>query len=297
MKIKHIAGRPELLIGILLVLFFAIVAIIAPVIAPPEGSDPYAIPKYGFSGDPEPPSREHPLGLMQDKYDLLYGLIWGTRVAFRIGLLITLGRVLIGIPLGVISGYYGGWLDALIMRITDAFLAFPIVAGVMVLMTVQFDFFEIRLGEGDRAIIIGLILFGWIQYARLVRGNVLAERAKEYVKAAICVGAWDLRIIFKHILPNSTQGLLVLIASDIGTMVMTVAALTFIGFSGDAPTADWGMMLRISRNWVVGAPVNAFQYWYTYIPVIIAIILFSIGWNLIGDGLRDVLDPKLRGVR
>jgi peptide/nickel transport system permease protein len=297
MKIKHLITKPEILIGSSIVFFFAVVAIAAPLIAPPEGDDPYALPKFGFVGDPEPPSREHPLGLMQDKYDLLYGIIWGTRVAFRIGLLITLGRVLIGVPLGVVSGYYGGRLDALIMRISDAFLSFPIVAGVMVLMTVQFDYFEIRLGEGDRAVIIGLVLFGWIQYARLVRGNVLAERSKEYVKAAVSIGAWDLRIIFRHILPNSTQGLLVLIASDIGTMVMTVAALTFIGFSGDAPTADWGMMLRISRNWVVGTPANAFQYWYTYVFVIIAIILFSMGWNLIGDGLRDVLDPRMRSVR
>jgi peptide/nickel transport system permease protein len=230
---------------------------------------------------------------MESQYDVLYGLIWGTRVAFRVGLLITLGRVLIGIPVGMVAGYYGGWLDALMMRTTDAFLAFPIVAGVLVILTVRVDYWGVQLSEGDRAIILALILFGWMQYARLVRGNVLVERAKEYVQAAVSVGAWGPRIIFRHVLPNAIQGLFVLMASDIGAMVVTVAALTFIGLSGNEPTADWGMMLKFARNWVIGAPSNAFAYWYTYIPPIIAIVLFSIGWNLIGDSLRDVLDPQL----
>jgi peptide/nickel transport system permease protein len=294
MRLTNIFSRPGLVLGLVFVLIFAIIAIFAPLLAPPSGEDPYVLRQYGYAGPPEPPSSEYPLGLMQDKYDIFYGLVWGTRVAFKIGILITLGRVLVGVPLGVISGYYGGWLDTIIMRATDAFLAFPVVAGVMLLMTVSFDYWQIRLGEGDSAIIIGLILFGWIQYTRLIRGNVLAERGKEYVGAAVCIGAGDRRIIFKHVMPNSTQGLLVLIASDIGTMVITVAALTFIGFTGDAPIADWGMMLRIARNWIVAAPGNAFQYWYTYVPLILAILFFSIGWNLVGDGLRDALDPKMR---
>jgi peptide/nickel transport system permease protein len=297
MKIKHIISNRGLFLGLIIVTIFAVVAISAPFLAPPTEEDPYLLPKFGLAGPPEPPSSEHLLGMMQDRYDIFYGLIWGTRVAFKIGLLITLGRVLVGVPLGVISGYYGGWVDSLIMRATDAFLAFPVVAGVMLLMTVSFDYWQIRLGEGDSAVIIGLILFGWIQYARLIRGNVLAERGKEYVGAAVCIGAGDRRIIFRHVFPNSTQGLLVLIASDIGTMVMTVAALTFIGLTGDAPIADWGMMLRISRNWIVAAPGNAFQYWYTYVPLILAILFFSIGWNLVGDGLRDMLDPKMRSAR
>jgi peptide/nickel transport system permease protein len=297
MKLRQFLSNYGFVLGVIIIGIFALVALTAPLLAQPTEDDPYILRQFGYAGPPEPPSSEHLLGLMQDRYDVLYGLIWGTRVAFKIGLLITLGRVLVGVPLGVVSGYYGGWLDSLIMRATDSFLAFPVVAGVMLLMTVSFDYWEIRLGEGDTAVIIGLIVFGWIQYARLIRGNVLAERAKEYVRAAVCVGNADLRIIFRHVLPNSTQGLLVMIASDIGTMVITVASLTFIGFTGDAPIADWGMMLRIGRNWIVSAPGNAFEYWYTYVPIIVAIVLFSIGWNLIGDGLRDVLDPKMRGAR
>jgi peptide/nickel transport system permease protein len=298
MTLKRILSNPELVLGTLIVLVFAIVAVAAPVIAPPEGEDPYALPKDGFAPTPKPPSPDHPLGTMQDQYDVLYGLIWGTRIAFRVGLLITLGRVLIGVPVGIVSGYYGGRLDALMMRTTDAFLAFPVVAGVLMMMAVMVnEDWGVRLGEGDRAILLALILFGWMQYARLVRGNALIERAKEYVQAAVSTGAGGPRIILRHVLPNATNGLFVLIASDIGAMVVTVAALTFIGLSGDQPTADWGMLLKSARNWVIGAPANAFAYWYTYIPPIIAIVFFSIGWNLIGDGLRDVLDPQVSSYR
>lgn len=296
MTVKRILSNSELMLGILIVLAFAAVAVAAPTIAPPEGEDPYVMPKDGYTVAPKPPSADHPLGTMEDQYDMLYGLIWGTRVAFRVGVLITLGRALIGVFVGVMSGYYGGRIDAIIMRITDAFLAFPIVAAVLLLLTVSLDYWGIRLGEGDRAIVSALVLFGWMQYARLVRGNVLAERAKEYVEAAISIGGRDRRIIFRHVLPNSTQGLFVLMASDVGAMVVTIAALTFIGISGEQPTADWGEILKSSRNWVIGAPTNAFEYWYSYIPPIIAIVLFSIGWSLIGDGLRQATDPRRRGL-
>jgi len=297
MSMKRIFENRGLLLGILIIMVYAVIAIGAPLIAPPEGENPYDLPRDGLAGNPEPPSLKHPFGMLQDRLDIFYGIIWGTRVAFRVGLIITLGRVLIGLPLGVIAGYYGGKLDAFIMRVTDAFLAFPIVAGVMLLMTVQFDYIEIRLGEGDIAIIVGLILFGWIQYARVIRGNVMVEKSKEYVNAAVSIGAGERCIMLKHILPNSTQGILVLIASDIGTMVMTVAALTFIGLTGDQPIADWGMILKISRHWIVSGQSNAFAYWYTYVFAILAIIFFSIGWNLIGDGLRDILDPKMRSIK
>jgi peptide/nickel transport system permease protein len=293
MTLKRILSNPELILGILIVLVFAIIAVAAPMIALPEGKDPYALPKDGFATGPKPPNPDHPLGTMQDQYDVFHGIIWGTRVAFRVGLLITLGRVLIGVPVGIVAGYHGGRLDALMMRMTDAFLAFPIVAGVLLMLAVTVDVWGIRLGEGDRAIVLALILFGWMQYARLVRGNVLVERAQEYVQAAVSIGAGGPRIILRHVLPNATKGLFVLIASDIGAMVVTVAALTFIGLSGNEPTADWGMILKFARNWVIGAPANAFAYWYTYIPPIVAIVLFSIGWNLIGDGLRDALDPQI----
>jgi len=296
-NIKRILSSRKLVAGGLIVLFFASLAIAAPKLAPPRGKDPYTIPRDGFSSLPEPPRPGHPLGTMQSQYDIFYGLVWGTRVAFRVGLIITAGRTLIGVVIGVVSGFYGGWPDALLMRATDAFMSFPIVAAVLVMLTVSVDYWELRLGEGDRAILLALALFGWMQYARLVRGNVLVERAKEYVTAAVSLGARDRRIIFRHVLPNATRGLFVLAASDVGAMVVTVAALTFIGLTGEEPTADWGAMLKYTRNWIIAAPTHAFEFWYTYLPISAAIILFSIGWSLVGDGLRDVLDPRWRSLR
>jgi peptide/nickel transport system permease protein len=299
-RLRQLVSRPGLVLGILIVVAFAMVAIAAPVMAPPEGENPYIMPKDGYHHEPRPPSPDHPLGTMQDQYDVFHGLVWGTRVAFKIGLTVTLGRALIGVILGLVSGYYGRWLDAVIMRVTDAFLAFPIVPAT--LLMVAFFVSSIRIagrvvgGGVEPTILVTLVLFGWMQYARLVRGNVLAEREKQYVEAAVAIGARSPRIIFRHVLPNVPQGLFVLVASDIGAMVVLAAVFTFLGLAGERGLADWGWMLNISRNWIIGTPSNAFQYWYTYLPPSMAIILFSVGWNLIGDGLRDVLDPRLRVV-
>jgi peptide/nickel transport system permease protein len=293
----RLLSRPGLVLGILIVLAFASLAIAAPVIAPAEGEDPYIMPKDGYHHEPRPPSADHLLGTMQDQYDVLHGLVWGTRVAFKIGLSVTLGRALIGILLGLVSGYYGRLPDAVIMRVTDAFLAFPIVPATMLMLAFfAYSTYARRIigGGVQPTLLLTLILFGWMQYARLVRGNVLAEREKQYVEAAIAIGARSPRIMFRHVLPNVPQGLFVLIASDVGAMVVLAAVFTFLGLGGERGLADWGWMLNVSRNWIVGTPSNAFKYWYTYLPPSMAIVLFSMGWNLVGDGLRDVLDPRLR---
>ncbi len=289
MKLNKIVTRPALVAGSLIVLAFLIVAVAAPVIASPQGESPYIVPRDGVSPIPRPPNPGHPLGTMDGQGDVFYALVWGTRAAFRAGLTITLGRVLIGVLLGLLAGYYGGLVDALIMRLTDAFMAFPLMAVAMVMLAV--------VGRVERVVTVTLILFGWMSYARLMRGNVLSEREKEYVEAARSTGAPNRRIIFRHLLPNATHGLFVLIASDVGAMVALVAVFSFMGFIG-SPTgqieADWGQVLSRARNWIIGLPANAFAYWHTYIPASTALVLFSIGWNLIGDGLRDVLDPRRR---
>ena len=287
--------RPGLLLGIVIIMVFMAVAVTAPILAPPEGDDPYTMPRSSFRFQPEPPGPGHPLGTTEQSFDVFHGLVWGTHVAFRLGLSVTIGRAIIGVLVGLIAGYYGGWLDAVIMRVTDAFLAFPVVPATLVMLTF---FGPLRLGSVgagsgvDSIIVLSLIVFGWMQYARLVRGNVLLERSKQYVEAAVTIGARGVHIMRRHILPNVPQGLFVLIASDIGAMVVLSAVFTFLGLSGRRGLADWGCMINIGRNWIIGTPSNAFQYWYTYLPPIAAIVLFSVGWNLIGDGLRDALDPR-----
>jgi len=304
--LRNVLGRPSLLAGILIVLVFVLVAAAAPLIAPPENPEnPYIMPHFGFGSFPQPPSPEHPLGLMARQNDVLYGLVWGTRTALKVGLFVTLGRLLIGAVLGLISGHYGGWLDALLMRVTDAFMAFPVIAAVMVMIALfgrelsamPSDRLFLAPSRQEQVIILTLVAFGWMSYARVLRGNVLAEREKDYMQAAQSIGANNRRTIFRHLLPNVTQGLFVLVASDIGAVVVLLTMFTFIGLVRSAMgsmEADWGQMLSVSRDWIVGSPSNAFEYWYTYVPVSVAILLFSVGWNLIGDGLRDVMDPRLR---
>jgi peptide/nickel transport system permease protein len=304
--LKAVLGQPSLVAGLLIVLLFVLVAATAPLIAPPEDPEnPYVMPQFGFGSLPDPPSPEHPLGLTARQHDVLYGLVWGTRTALKVGLFVTLGRLLIGAVLGLISGHYGGWLDAALMRITDAFMAFPVIAAVMVMIalfgremsTLPSDTMFLVPSRQEQVIILTLVAFGWMGYARLLRGNVLSEREKDYMQAAQSIGAGNRRVIFRHLMPNVTQGLFVLVASDIGAVVVLLTMFTFIGLVRSATgtmEADWGQMLSMSRDWIVGSPSNAFEYWYTYLPVSVAILLFSIGWNLIGDGLRDVMDPRLR---
>jgi len=135
-------------------------------------------------------------------------------------------------------------------------------------------------------------------YARLIRGNVLSAREKEYMVSAKAVGLPKWRAIFRHLLPNATQGLSALLTSDIGGVIVLYAAFTFIGligtYSGTLMEVNWAQMLEQARDWIIGGPDKPFQYWYTYLPVSLAIVLFSVGWNLVGDGLQDVLDPRLR---
>ena len=153
------------LLGLILLLCFVFVAIAAPWLAPPkEGSDPYRIPRRGWSLEPTPPSAKYPLGLTQGQYDIYYGLIWGTRTAFRVGIIVITFRALIGIILGSIAAYYGGLLDEILMRFTDIFMSFPYLIGVVVFVSI--------FGPGLNNVMIPLIALGWMPYARMIRGNI-----------------------------------------------------------------------------------------------------------------------------
>ncbi|MDM7999374.1 MAG: ABC transporter permease [Dehalococcoidia bacterium] len=285
--LHQLRRNPLSMAGIVIIGIFVIIAIFAPLIAPPpEGhSDPYIIPRDGYSPIPQPPSREHYFGTTEGQYDIFYGVVWGTRSAFKIGLAV-IGIVLaIGIVLGSLAGYFGGIIDEVIMRVTDIFLAFPSLILAMAIVA--------ALGPGLRSVLIAITVVSWPSYARLVRGDILAIREEDYVEAARGVGASSFRIIARHILPNSIYPALIMASLDIGAVVLSAAALSFLGLGTPVGYADWGQMIQFARNWIVGPPGSPLLYWYTVTIPGLFILFFVLGWNLLGDAFRDILDPRL----
>lgn len=246
--------------------------------------DPYLIPNVTSSLQPIPPSPGHPFGVVNQK-DIFYGVVWGTRTAFQIGLVVVLISTAVGLFIGSIAAYFGGWLEELLMRITDIFMSIPFMLAAMVLTTI--------LGLGVRNMMIALIIFGWMVTARLIRGNILQAKNEQYVMAAKALGVRDAAIIVKHILPNTIFPVLINATMRIGSMVITAAALSFLGLGAPQGYADWGSILSYSRDWLIGG-TNPGQYWFTILYPGIAMILFVMGWNLLGDALRDIFDPRMR---
>ena len=291
----HLVKKSPLsIVGAAIVLFYVVIAVFAPVLAPPghlsQGGNPYMMPKYGILLVPQPPSPDHPFGTMEGQYDIYYGCIWGTRTAFRIGLSVVAASLIMGLVIGVISAYYGGWIDEILMRFTDIILAFP---GLILCMAFVVVLVPMGMNRLD-AVMLALVLVGWPGYARLIRSEVLRVKNEDYVEAAKSVGCSPLRIISRHILPNSIYPIIVSATLDIGTMVLTAAALSFLGLGADPGYADWGWIINLSRNWIYGSPQNPYQYWYTFVYPGVFISFFVLGWNLLGDALRDILDPTLR---
>lgn len=286
---KRLRKNPLSLVGFSLIAVFVAMAVLAPALAPPPPAsrDPYLIPQEGFGSVPQPPRAGHPFGTTEGQYDLFYGIVWGARTAFRVSLIVIVITVIIGLALGVLSGFYGGRLDETIMRLTDVFLAFP---GLVLAVTVV-----AVLGRSLDNIMIAIAVVHWPTYARLLRGDVLTVRGRDFVEAARAMGGGDLRIMIRHIIPNSIYPFLVLSSLDMGLIVITAAALSFLGLGAEVGYADWGMLINLSRNWILGAPGDPFAYWYVLAFPGLAIFMFVLGWNLLGDAFRDILDPRLRG--
>jgi len=320
--LKRLLKNPTSLTGIVLLLAFVVIAIAAPWLAPPpeNSRDAFMIPRDGFSTEPRSPSDEHMMGTTEGQYDIYYGVIWGTRTAFRIGVVITLFTTVIGLLIGAISGFYGGWIDELLMRITEIFQAFPFLLAAITLTSVL----QTVYGRGDANIMVymakllsmvtffqsptaamdpiqmqiltgmlAIIAFGWMTYARVIRGNILAIKEFEYALAARTIGAGPMRILFRHLFPNAVFPVLVIASMNIGSYVLTFAALSFLGLGAQRGYADWGQMISFARNWV---PSLA-DHWYIVVYPGMAIVLFVLAWNLVGDALRDILDPRLTGSR
>lgn len=270
--------------GLVIISFFFLVALFAPFIAPSSGRDPYLIPQFGYTPDPSPPGDGHIFGTTEQQYDLFHGVVWGTRTAFKVGVAVVAVSLLIGILLGGLAGYYGKWIDEILMRATDIVLAFPGIVLAVVIVSM--------LGPGLEKVMIAIALVSWPAYARLVRGDVLSVKERDYVTASRALGAGDLWIFFKHVLPNSIYPVVIVASLDIGAVVLTAAALSFLGLGAPPGYADWGQLIAMSRNWILGSSGNPFEFWHTILIPGAAIFLFVLGWNLLGDAFRDILDPR-----
>lgn len=301
---------PASILGFVLIGLFIIVAVAAPLIAPPvTPNDPYKIPRDGFSPNPRPMGAEwnrkqpplpfwwkpimktdkwvHILGVSTGQYDIFYGIIWGTRTAFKTGLIVVAATFLIGILIGSISAYYGGVVDNIIMRIVDIMMTLPFLLAALILAAVLTP----KIGKSLLPAMIALITFGWMGYARIIRGDILSIKERDYIMAARVIGVKDSRILFRHIIPNAIFPSLVLASLAIGDVVLTFAALSFLGIGTEMGYADWGQLLSFARNWITS--LNT--YWYIVVWPGLTLVFFVMGWNLVGDALRDVLDPRMRG--
>jgi peptide/nickel transport system permease protein len=308
--VRGLVKNPVSVSGMILLALFLFIALAAPVLAPPYNpNDPYTIPRDGYSPVPRPPGTEwakrapdlpfwwktvtgkdqwvHLMGTTSGQWDIYYGVIWGTRTALRVGVLITLVTAIVGIVVGTVSAYYGGTVDIVLMRITEIFIAFPFLPAAMTLSAILTPI----LGRGLFAPMFALMFFAWTGTARLLRSDILSVREREYVLAARVIGVRDARIMIRHILPNAIFPTLVLSSMRIGSYVITFAGLSFLGIGAEVGYADWGQLLSFTRDWIV----QLSDYWYILIFPGVALVLFVLSWNLVGDALRDVLDPRLQG--
>jgi len=241
--------NPLGLSGLLLILFFGVVAIVAPILAPPKWPhEPYRIPRDGYRAEPQPPSPEHPFGTAEGQYDIYYGCVWGTRTAWYVSTIVVGLSALIGITIGAVAAFYGRWFDEVVMRVTDIFYAFPFLVAAMTLTSI--------LGRGVTNAMIALVAFGWMGYARLIRGEVLRLKEMDYVQAARALGAPTRRLIVRHILPNAIWPVFVQATMNMGSIVITFAALSFLGVGAPQGYADWGQMISYARNWIIGLQGN-----------------------------------------
>ena len=264
---------PSAVIGLVLVGLLFLMALTADLIAP-QGIDEQAL-RNGLL----PPSQEFLLGTDEFGRDMLSRIIYGSRVSLQVGIIATAIISVVGISLGATAGYLGGKIDYLIQGMVDISWAFPTVLMAIFLVAV--------LGPGLVNVMIAVALVYWGGFARVVRGQVLSLREWEFVTAAQAIGAHNLRIMFRHILPNILSPVIVMLTLMMGDAIMIEATLSFLGMGVQPPTPSWGSILASGRAYLALAP------WVTIFPGF-AIMLTVLGFNLLGDGLRDALDPRLK---
>jgi len=269
-----IARDPLAFASTLVIIVFVLVAVFAFQIAPypEEGAG-----RTHADNTLLPPSAEHWLGADRLGRDMLSRVIVGARPALMIPIGVVLFAVLIGAPLGAIAGYKGGWLDEVIMRITDLFLAFPSLLLAMAIVS--------AIGRGLDKAAIALVISWWPWYTRIARGVAVGLRERYFVEAAQAAGVSDAVIIFRHILPNTLSPILVQATIDLGTVILAMGGLAFLGLGTQPPAPDWGLMVSEGREYILN------QWWVATFPGL-AIFIVVLAFNLLGDTLRDIFDPR-----
>jgi len=277
LMVYTLARSPLSVIGVSLVALFLVVALIGPAIITYPADIRGAI---HLDQKLKSPTSGHPFGTDEVGRDIYTQVIMGTRLSLQIGLIIILIAMGIGIPLGMAAGYMGGWVNEVIMRITDVFLSVP---GLLLALAIVG-----ALGPGIKNAMIALSLVWWPGYVRLVQGKTLALREESFVEAARSLGASKFRLLFSHLLPNCASPIIVKASMDMGMAILFAANLGFIGVGAQPPEPEWGAMISAGRNYLPD------HWWLATFPGL-AILITVLGFNLLGDGLRDVLDPQSRG--
>ncbi|WP_052365010.1 nickel transporter permease [Halotalea alkalilenta] len=259
------------LVGLSIILALIAIALLADLIAP------YSPTTGGLGQRLLPPSTAHWLGTDDQGRDILSRLIHGARPTLMVVSLVMILAAPVGLLVGTVAGYAGGWVDAVLMRITDIFLAFPKLILALA--------FVAALGPGIQNAVIAIAITSWPPYARIARAETLSVRDCDYVAAVRLMGASPLRIVLRHVMPLCLASLIVRVTLDMAGIILTAAGLGFLGLGAQPPMAEWGAMIASGRRFILD------QWWVAAAPGV-AILIVSLGFNLLGDGLRDALDPR-----
>jgi peptide/nickel transport system permease protein len=266
--------NPLLLTGAAIAVVLILIALLAPVLAPhPADAGTATNPAASLLA----PSWAHLFGTDQVGRDLFSRVLYGARISLRIAALVLLSSVLIGVPLGLAAGFFGGWVDAVIMRVTDVFLAFPALLLSLALAAV------LTPSVGNATLAIAITWWPW--YARLARGQAASVAGRPFIEGCRALGVPPMRTLVRHVLPNSLTPVIVQASLDVGGVILTAAALSFLGLGAQDPTPEWGLMVSQGQSYFTT------QWWLVTFPGA-AILIAALAFNLVGDGLREVLDPR-----
>jgi peptide/nickel transport system permease protein len=267
-------SRKLVIIGMVILFIFLVLAIFAPWLSPYPPSVPVLADAL------QNPNSHHWLGTDALGRDLLSRIIWGSRTSLEIGLLVVALASAVGIILGLLAGFYGGWVNAVIMRLIDALMAFPMIILALVIAAL--------LGNGMKNVIIALSVAMMPSYARVMCGQVLSIKENDYIAASRSIGASNSRIMFSHVFHNCLPPLIVMITMMLGSVILAEAGLSFLGIGISPPTPSWGSMISDGQEYLLDLPIISFA------PGV-ALMFTIFAFNMVGDGLRDALDPSLRG--